>query len=476
MKPKQLILLLIILVLLGGLILLKTVHRSRSIEKEVETKLNLVTDPAKVQKVEFSKDEKNKIELVRQGGDWRIPGLWNAKADSAKVNHLFDFLSSADGELRANNADVLADFNALDKDCFSLVLMDGSKELLHLFLSAKLPEHGGTFMRLKGSNSIYLLTENLFNLMGFFGDPKTIEIKADSWADLSFFSIDASKIKLFIAKQFDQGKEKEILHLERKAEEANSGKEERWLLVGEPVPFGVGLEKVYRFFEQLKSAYASKLMDPGGNYGFDTLDAEMDVTLLDNSQKAFKVKHVKEKDSEHYLIQTDDKSIFFIPQNIYHLFQAGPIDFLTATPISEKVSDWLSLRVKTSSGALHFIPETAADGKIVWKIEGKEGVTDQVKILDYLNHFEQFSIDHFSKESDQKNVPKDMGSVWFEIEFKSKELVRIEMSSEANPQGFHAALRQGFPHVFYISKSVYDFLNQPPAAALEEKKPSPAQL
>ena len=77
MKPKQIVLLLIILLLLGALIFIKNANHAKSIEKEVEPKLNLVTDLTKIQKVEFSKDEKNKIELVRQDGEWRIPELWN---------------------------------------------------------------------------------------------------------------------------------------------------------------------------------------------------------------------------------------------------------------------------------------------------------------------------------------------------------------------------------------------------------------
>ncbi|MGQ0721670.1 MAG: DUF4340 domain-containing protein [Candidatus Eiseniibacteriota bacterium] len=129
------------------------------------------------------------VVLERSGEGWAVASRWGWTAKEDLVKRLLDDFQALRGEKRASSSDVLADFEADDEKGLHVVAeAAGGSELFHLIVG-KTSVRGGGFVRLAGSDDVYLTQSALRSSFGVWGDePKAPDAKR--WIELRVYQAD----------------------------------------------------------------------------------------------------------------------------------------------------------------------------------------------------------------------------------------------------------------------------------------------
>lgn len=188
------------------------------------------------------------VELSRADGTWRLPSLWNAKADEEKVTQWLKELSTLKGELRGDSESLFGDFGIADDAAFHVSAFAKEQELTHLLIGTKRMGWQDLFLRRAGSANVFVVQSSLTSTMGLYGELEAAEPKADVWLDLRLFTMEPSSVE---------------------AVEIQEGQAE-WRTIGEALPFDRDDQKRANELQGLVNLRASGVVDPAGSgYGFD---------------------------------------------------------------------------------------------------------------------------------------------------------------------------------------------------------------
>ncbi len=456
MKPRQIIILALILVVSIFLVFLKSQHKEALISTEADSRLDLKLVPSDIRKISLKKSDGNEVVIQKENGEWVLPGLWNASVDQVKLNRLLNTFAGLKGELRANDASVLKDFEISDENSFHFIFSNDKSVLADLAVSFKMTPAGDSFARLQGTNAVYLISENLFGSAGLYGDLKTKEIKPDFWLDLRFAYLGFSDLQSITLKKIDGGKEETLFDLERQKTEEKSERE-NWVLKGTNFPFHAGMENIYRYVGQIQEERAKTVLDPKGDYGLDNPDLVLSVESQDGKKKTIQIKQAADKKSNvWYAKVAEAATVFEILESNVKSLQVTPTFFLTTIPFSDLVGSARSLKLKTAMGEVRLAKEKGSDGKESWKTAGEGAAIPEEKISEYMRSLQNVSIEKYLPELAEKDFPKDLGQVLLEIELEAGETVLLEISTQADQEAAHVAVRKGFIPAFQISQSAFD--------------------
>jgi hypothetical protein len=103
---------------------------------------------------------------------WVVETAWDAPANEARLGALLRNLSDLTGEFRAENPDVLADFQ-LDRAAAVRIRASGrdGQEAFALDIGGKPERANGNFVRVPGSDRVYLTQTNLLASLGLYAGP-----------------------------------------------------------------------------------------------------------------------------------------------------------------------------------------------------------------------------------------------------------------------------------------------------------------
>jgi len=286
MKPKQIILLSVILGILVLGILLKSWIRSvgdRSSSAQVSGALIAEFDTAKVDRILIAKGPSTPaVELARENGVWKIKSLWDAKADPVKVASFIQQLRSCRGELRGTGKNLFPDFGIQEADAFSIKLLDaGDKPLADLRLGKKRVGEEGYFIRKATSEDVFLVDLKMAELLGLFVDFEKATPSSEFWADLSLFNLDPEKVTKITLYHLKGEERTMALGLIRAADPRDPTKN-IWKFLRKDMTLPLDSEKVLKFIAILMSVKAQKVVDPAGkDYGFEKPVWQLAITSGD---------------------------------------------------------------------------------------------------------------------------------------------------------------------------------------------------
>ncbi len=249
MNRKQIIILLGVLGLLIVAVIVKRAAPRPEVYKEETQPLEIAFSPDTVTRLVLSKGpgEGERVELQRTNSAWRIPSLWNAKADAEKVERFLDSVSALKGEVRSAADDVLSDFGITDEQAFHVTAFQDARPVLHLLLGTAQAGWQQLFVRQANSSTVFLAQSNLLSEMGIYGQASdTTKPSADVWADLRL---------LAFSPEF-------ITRVELKEQGAD------WQELGGQLPFERDPAKVQTYLQELLNLRAQRVVDPAGTaYG-----------------------------------------------------------------------------------------------------------------------------------------------------------------------------------------------------------------
>jgi len=210
MKPKSLIFLVAILVVLGALVVWK---KTNVTEMTLEEQVGLVTLlPEGMSKTDIAKlelysgeapDEKLTLQYKADDDKWVVASHFNSAAKSDVVDDYLDSIFKIKGEPRdtaANESDLEA-YELSDAKAFHVQgFKEGSDEPLFHLLVGEAPAPNSVFIRKAGSNEVFVEETNLRQEAGIYSRPGQMMQadasvpKPDKWLDKLVVKFDPEKI------------------------------------------------------------------------------------------------------------------------------------------------------------------------------------------------------------------------------------------------------------------------------------------
>lgn len=314
MKPKQIIVLSLILGILALGIFLKTWVRSAADSAGPAEKSDTAVaefDPAKVDRILITHGtQRSSVELQKEKGSWAVKSLWNAKADPVKVQTLIQKLHSVRGELRSTGKKFFPDFEIRDTDGFSIKFLGaGNVPLADLRLGKKRAGEEGYFLRKAAGEDIYLVDLNMAELLGIHTDFDEAAPLSSVWADLSLFNLDPEKVTQITAYQLKKGEGTMVLGLSRTPDPKDPAKN-LWEFQRRDMTLPIDPEKVLKFIATLVSIKAQKVADPGGkDYGLE--QPVWQLAVSEGDKKTVLSAGPKAGKEDLYYVKTSSRESFF---------------------------------------------------------------------------------------------------------------------------------------------------------------------
>ena len=312
MKPKQLLILGIILLILILGVCVKEIQTPPELTEDVYASLKLDLDPASVLQIEIQKRKaENSLKILRGNDGWRIPALWNARADGKKIQEFLVKVAALKGELRTGDAALLEDFGIRDEEAYKIYFKDGQGAVKQTLLAGiKRPGPESVFLRRQDSADVFLADTDLFSEIGIYGDPAAKEPPADFWADLNLVPFPSAEIEGIQIIRFDGGKETVAAHITRV-----SGGD--WKFADTAVAETLDPVKVQEYLASLSSWRAQKVLDPAGtNYGLDKATWKMNLQLAGGKTVTL-VRGAEDAVTKDFFMQISGEPVIFLASQYY---------------------------------------------------------------------------------------------------------------------------------------------------------------
>jgi hypothetical protein len=335
MKLKQIIILSIIFGALAVGIFLKSWIRSAR-DSAGTTRGDVLLsefDPVKLERILISRGSRvPAVELARENGVWKVKSLWNASADSGKVEKFIQKLRSARGELRASEKKFFADFGIQDADAFSIKFFGTGNVLLQdLLLGTKQAGESAYFMRKATSENTYLVGVNMAELLGIYTDLNEATPASLFWADLDLFNLDPEKVTKITIYLLSGEEKTMITGLERKVDPADPLKSS-WKFLRKDMASALDPDKVLKFIAVMKSVRAEKVLDPDGKeYGLEKPVWQLAVTE-DGKKKILNAGPKNEKEGFFCVKRSGDPTIFGLNISFFNDLNVDDTHFVKEIP------------------------------------------------------------------------------------------------------------------------------------------------
>ncbi len=339
MKPKQILILGIILGILAAAVLTRHLLRARSGASITSGSAEIAAsfDPETAERILISRGMQPAVELFKEAGTWKVRSLWNASADTRKVMALLRGMSALRGELRATGKALFPDFGIGDKEAFLLKCLGPADQVL-LDLRVGIKRAGdGYFVRQSSGQGVFLVETDMASLLGVPAGLEEGVPLNDAWADLSLFRFDPEKVTKIMLYQMKGETKNRVLGLLKETDPSDPLKGS-WSYLREGTPLTLDPEKVLKYVATLLSIQAQKVVTPEGqDYGLATPAWQLGVSegnrkiLLNIGAKAA-------KEELYYVKRVSDPVIFALSAGYFKDLIKDDTDFFVDVPEEAGVS------------------------------------------------------------------------------------------------------------------------------------------
>ncbi len=454
MKPKQILILSLILgVLVLGLIA-KTLFRTLSASSSKETLPSFSFSTDKIQKIILGRGEEAAIiELYKQGPQWKVKTLWDVEADGEKIAALLKAVSSFKGELRSSDKNLFPDFGLEDQNAFSLEFFeDSQKPVLDLRIGSKKAGYSGFFVRKAGASEVYFVDWDVPKLLGIFTPFEEARPRNDFWADLNFLKFKIEDIQKITLLRTSENRKDLIVSVERENIPGDPS-QNAWKYERNTYPFAADPGKILRFLATLTSLKAQKVVDPKGTgYGLEKPVWEMTLALKKGKEIVTLAGPADEKEKVRFIKNSVYPTVFQLQEYFFEDLDIDDSAFFKNNP-------------------LNFVPENAE--KVV--INGAKPFTLKPGMLPWEKYAEAlrtFQVKRLFTGALSPNLFKAPAKYFIEIHEKDKTPLILDFYSEwSSGKGReHITLLRGNSQPFAVSHELYNQL-----FLIEEKPPVPPQ-
>jgi len=344
MKPRQIIILGVIFVLLAFGIILKACARAVSDRAGARPDNRTVLaefDPEKLERILIERGSPSyALELAKENGVWKVKSLWGAKANPARIEKFIWQFRLLKGELRGSEKKLWADFGIQDPEAFSIKFFGTGDTLLqHLRLGTRQAGNSGFFFRKAGDDRVYLAETDMEELWGIYADLKENNPDPLFWADLGLFDRDPEKVTKITLYDLRGVEKIRMIGLERIADPQDPLKFS-WKFLHKDMNSPIDPDKVVKFIVAMNSIRADKILDPKGEgYGLEKPAWQLIVTS-DGKKTILNAGARNEKEEIIYVKRSGDPSILGLKTSFWGDLNVDDTHFFKdAAPAPEAPKD-----------------------------------------------------------------------------------------------------------------------------------------
>ncbi|MBN1868965.1 MAG: DUF4340 domain-containing protein [Candidatus Omnitrophica bacterium] len=315
MNKKSLIILCVIFAVLMGLVFVK-----RSVKPTAPTKeeiVDIITPAVGINNLseivlrlgdgstEDVEKPKN-IHLAKEGGQWLVKTQYGVFADDKTITPLLDKLDRLKGELRSDRKGLLGDYGIGDDEGVHVELrQDGAKDI-HVIVGVKNAGYQNNFVRLEGSNAVYVVNENLLGAIGVRGEEEDQKLDAQKWTDKRIAHLTAEDVVGIAITENVNGAEETVVDIRKNTIDDKK----QWQSV-EPYAFTLSASKIKSMIDKFNSAYARDVIAPDAEGVFDT-PAWTGVFTMENGDQFTLVRGAKDTEGNNYYVKQEGAGYFYL--------------------------------------------------------------------------------------------------------------------------------------------------------------------
>ena len=322
--------------------------------------LEIAIDPEIVAKMEIVPPAEGKdVILVKDEGNWKVESFFNARAKADKIDRFMETLNEASGELRSKDSELFSDFGIGENEGYRVNFFDSAGgELTSLYLGTKRPDGRTIFVREADSEAVYLTDANLYNRMGIYSEIKEDTIpKQDFWTLNKLGEFKGDQVNKILARRFRDGRESVTAELVREPLPDDPSKN-KWRVVQPATSFAPDVETVKKFFNDLNTWNATKVLDPEGEgYGLEAPQFQLTLTTADGEETEIKVGGPYDASKKKFFVKVSSSPI--VHQFSEYYFKQLNIDaskFFGKNPWGVDPEKIESLRMKAEKKEYAFQP------------------------------------------------------------------------------------------------------------------------
>ncbi|MFH1310418.1 MAG: DUF4340 domain-containing protein [Candidatus Omnitrophota bacterium] len=282
------------------------------------------------------------ISIVKDRENWVTVGDYNLPVNKEALTNLINKVNGMEGELRSSNAEIFEDYGISDKKSLHIILRSTpEQELVHLVVGTERPDWQHNFVRLKGSEKVYVTRTNLLSEFGFWEKVEPEKFDRGKWIDkhLSDFDVDKT-VSIEITKTQD-GEKETILNLIRKTQDGKK----KWE-VARSSAFRVSEGKIKNFLIEIKSSLVKNQTDPAQQSYFDKTDWQMKI-MLDDTSEILITRGEKVTGADDYYFKVSGASCnFIVSADTFKSLDQTDADFFIDNPLGIEESEIKELNIK----------------------------------------------------------------------------------------------------------------------------------
>jgi hypothetical protein len=423
------------------------------------------------------------LRLRRQDSTWVVASHYDAPVQADKIKRLLDTLSTLEGELRSDKAELLGDFRLETAQALHLQIYteDVKTPAVHLLAGKGRGRHG--FMRIADDNRVYSVNLNLYNEAGLYGSNTDQPPEAKPWMDLQIQNIPREQITAvalrtptqrwrFIRQQPSESS--------TEAPQTASTTESPWTLAEPDVKYAVKQGYLNGLISTLRTLRAEDIADPANIAEYGLTDAPYRATLTvqpekgqDTRQVTLWIGHeVPQQAGKHYARLGQEGPVYILPQwSFNRLFPKGK-ELLDLPGLKLKEADIQQIAFLTPTRTVRLTrsagtPTAAKDNQKTpaWTLAHPSTTTVTVRqdsIGTLVRRLATFTPDDLAPTDSSVPPPSSMGLSKVEITTRdaSRHLLRFGPPLTEHPQQYSLYLNDQ-PTPFVIDKNTRDNLLPP---------------
>src|SRR5262245_18426015 len=199
MSPKRLLPLVVILIVLGVLaVLFKRAPALPQLAEEVglERLVPPTLHPDSITGFELYRGAQPQevVRLHKRDGTWVVTSRFDTPGNSTKITQFLTQLCTLQGELRADSAALLGDFQLTDEQALHLKVYTDSPDKPALHLLAGKGSGGNGFVRRAGEGRVYYVNMHIQSLAGLTSGTTEQTLSAKPWLDLHIQNVPKEQV------------------------------------------------------------------------------------------------------------------------------------------------------------------------------------------------------------------------------------------------------------------------------------------
>ena len=415
MNKKSLIILVVIFVILIALVFVKKNMKPQVPTTEEITDIiastvvldNLSGIAIRLGDGETQDDEKPRnVGLSKDDtGQWVVGSFYDVYANENTVKSLVEKLDQLQGELRSNKKGVLGDYGIGDDNGAHVELRSQDGKNINVVVGTEKSGFRNNFVRLAGSNAVYVVNENLLADLGVRDLPEEEgggqKLDVQKWVDKRITHLKVDDVVGMVITQSVDGTEETIMDIRKMTVDDKK----KWQSVI-PYAFNLNASKIKDKLDKWNSTYARDVIAPNVEGVFDAPDWTA-VFTMENSDQITLVRGAKDAEEKNYYMKLEGVGYYYlVPVSTFENREKQLGDIFAGNPLDVTEDNIETLAVNDIEGKKKFRAvkkppeETAEEGsseekpkeEYVW--QGSDGETvERSKVQKVINKIKDMKLE-----------------------------------------------------------------------------------